>query len=84
MVGTFMAKTVIPILIRVEPIEDEKCFADIRDWIEAYLQYTSSHPDGWYESYKKNRDFWLVLPEVVWALSWRRFVAFLRVVHYIC
>jgi len=65
-----------PKLIGIEPIEDEKCFVDIRDWIETYLQYTSSHPDGWYEYYSKYREFWLVLPEVVWALSWRRFVAF--------
>jgi ubiquitin carboxyl-terminal hydrolase 34 len=77
-------KTLCPLLNSVEPIEDEKCFVDIRDWIESYLQYTSSHRDGWYESYSNHRDFWFVLPEVIWALSWRRFVAEPPTFYFIC
>lgn len=60
------------LLSDAEAIEDEKCFIDIRDWIASYLAYTSIHKDGWYESYRIHHEFWLVLPEVVWALSWRR------------
>lgn len=62
----------LPFANSVDAIEDEKCFVDMRDWIESYLAYTNSHVDGWYESYSSHREFWLVLPEVVWALSWRR------------
>jgi hypothetical protein len=75
MVCLFVAFLHNSLLTRAEEIHDEKAFVDIRDWIENYLDFTNNRMDSLYESYIKHREFWLVFPESVWALSFRRLLA---------
>jgi hypothetical protein len=35
--------------------------------------------DSFYEFYAKHREFWGVLPDLIWALSYRRSASFLLV-----
>ncbi|KAG0647567.1 Ubiquitin-specific-processing protease 34 [Hyphodiscus hymeniophilus] len=52
-----------------DAIDEEKCFVEMRDWIDAYLAYTVNSPDAWRESYIKYREFWLQFPDVIWAFN---------------
>lgn len=35
--------------------------------------------DSFYELYAKHREFWGALPDLIWALSWRRLASVLLV-----
>jgi ubiquitin carboxyl-terminal hydrolase 34 len=59
-------------LIFKEPVEDEETFCKLRDWIEGYLQFSAGHESSWYDVYLNDREFWDVLPDIVWSLSKRR------------
>ncbi len=57
-----------------EPVEDEETFCKLRDWIEAYLQFSAGHESSWYEAYLNDREFWDTFPDIVWSLSKRRYI----------
>ena len=59
-------------LIFKEPVEDEDTFCKLRDWIEGYLQFSAGHESSWYDAYLNDREFWDILPDIVWSLSKRR------------
>ncbi len=56
-----------------EEISDDLAFSKIRDWIERCL-LTHSQLDQFYELYTRDREFWTELPNLIWALSYRRLV----------
>lgn len=59
-------------LTSVGDIENDECFCKLRDWIDSHLDSTEDAVENWYDGYTKHRDFWKYLPEIVFALSWRR------------
>jgi ubiquitin carboxyl-terminal hydrolase 34 len=78
--GTCNQTNLVPhhLLTPTDEINNDDSFCKIRDWIESYL-FTNSQMDSFYELYAKHREFWGVLPDLIWALSYRRSVSFLRV-----
>jgi ubiquitin carboxyl-terminal hydrolase 34 len=52
--------------------DEGESFCKLRDWIESYLAFTQDRPDTWYESFSRYRPFWVILPDIVWALSYRK------------
>jgi len=67
-----VSKSSLTELIVKEPVEDEDTFCKLRDWIETYLQVSAGHESSWYDAYLNDREFWDVLPDIVWSLSKRR------------
>lgn len=59
-------------LIPIEPVEDEETFCRLRDWIDSYLQVSGGYANSWFETYMNDREFWDLVPDIVWALSRRR------------
>jgi hypothetical protein len=70
-------------LTSTDEISNDDSFCKIRDWIESYL-FTNNHMDSFYELYAKYREFWGVLPDLIWALSYRRSVSFLLISKNFC
>jgi ubiquitin carboxyl-terminal hydrolase 34 len=56
-----------------EDVSNDESFCKIRDWIDNVLN-THTQLDTFYELYKRNREFWAELPNLIWALSYRRLV----------
>ncbi|KAE8446846.1 hypothetical protein EG329_011623 [Mollisiaceae sp. DMI_Dod_QoI] len=65
--------------LQYDGIDSDEAFVKIRDWTESFL-LAYSHLDTFYDTFSKNREFFVALPEVFWALSWRSrfFGEFLR------
>jgi ubiquitin carboxyl-terminal hydrolase 34 len=59
------------LLTSTDEIANDESFCKLRDWIESYL-FTNTHLDSFYEMYAKHREFWGALPDLIWALSYRR------------
>lgn len=55
-----------------DAVESDECFVKIRDWIENYLS-THSNLIVFHDSFSKHQDFFAAVPEVFWALNWRRY-----------
>jgi ubiquitin carboxyl-terminal hydrolase 34 len=58
--------------LEYDPVEDEGTFCKLRDWIDVYLEISKHHESSWYDAYHSNREFWDMIPNIVWALSRRR------------
>jgi ubiquitin carboxyl-terminal hydrolase 34 len=56
----------------IEEVTDADCFCKLRDWMDRYLRFTNDQ-DTFYEMYIKYREVWIRFPELVWALSNRRY-----------
>jgi ubiquitin carboxyl-terminal hydrolase 34 len=59
-------------LTSIDAVENDEAFVKIRDWIENYLQ-VNRHLDSFAEGYCKNREFFVALPDIFWALNYRRY-----------
>lgn len=59
------------LLTSVDDIGNDESFCKLRDWIESYL-FTNTHLATFYELFIKHREFWGELPNLIWALSYRR------------
>ncbi|KAI9742649.1 MAG: Ubiquitin carboxyl-terminal hydrolase 34 [Claussenomyces sp. TS43310] len=55
-----------------ENVDDESSFEKLRQWMLAFLRYTAGREDSWHGNYMAYRDFWDLLPEIIWALNRRR------------
>ncbi|KAF8857285.1 ubiquitin C-terminal hydrolase-like protein [Acephala macrosclerotiorum] len=62
-----------------DAVDSEEAFIKMRDWIDNYL-LACRDLETFYHNYTNNREFFGLLPEVFWALSWRSrfFGEFLR------
>ena len=60
-------------LTTADSIETSDAFDQLREWIEKYLTVTKDRIDGWYEDFVRYREFWLELPVLIHALSWRTY-----------
>jgi ubiquitin carboxyl-terminal hydrolase 34 len=61
----------LQLLTSADAIDDDIAFCKIRDWIEQYL-LANQDLESFYRTYAKHREFWGVLPDLIWALSYRR------------
>ncbi|RFU29187.1 hypothetical protein B7463_g7158, partial [Scytalidium lignicola] len=55
--------------LQYDNVDSEEPFVKLRDWIERVLAFMNL--DNCYECFTKERDFWLTLPDITFALSWR-------------
>ncbi|KAG9232040.1 ubiquitin C-terminal hydrolase-like protein [Amylocarpus encephaloides] len=53
-----------------DAIENEDVFCKVRSWMRRYLDF-GSDSQTLHESYLKYQDFWLALPDLMWALNHR-------------
>lgn len=53
-------------------MDNDDAFCKLRDWIDKYLDVTANQENTWEQSYERYRDFWELLPDIVWSLSRRR------------
>lgn len=56
--------------LQYDEIANDDAFCKIRDWIYSVLN-THSHIESFYELFSRNKEFWIMLPDIMWALSWR-------------
>jgi len=62
------------LLTVADEVNDPSCFCRVRDWIDKYLKYASDLKPS--TNVIKYRDVWIQFPELVWALSRRRYALF--------
>src|SRR5450432_1986894 len=60
------------LLTSSDAVESEEPFCKLRDWIENFLQYSSTRENSALDTYMNDCEFWEIFPEIVWALSRRR------------
>lgn len=72
-VNALLSRSYHRTLTFVDEIANDDAFCKIRDWIYSVLN-THSHIESFYELFSRNKEFWIMLPDIMWALSWRRLV----------
>lgn len=65
-----------------DSVDNDEVFVKLRDWIETFLQL-NRRMENFSDTVYRNRDFFTALPEIFWALNYRRYGEF-TILEFFC